>query len=253
MKKILLAIAAILPLTVHAASGPSTPLEPANVDVTNKASLQRGAALFVNNCMGCHSLQYMRWDRVGADIGLSVEQVQEYLQVTGENPGDLMVNAMSEESGADWFGVPPPDLSLVARSRGTIGGAPGTDWVYNFLLGFYVDESRPLGVNNIVFPDVAMPHALWHLQGMQAAVFRTEVGEDGVEREVFDHFEQLTEGSMTPDEYRRAARDLTAFLAYIADPVKAEREALGFKVILFLLFFLVLAYMLKREYWKDVH
>lgn len=245
MKKTLLAIAAILPLTVHAASGPSVAMEPANVDVRNKASLQRGAALFVNNCMGCHSLQYMRWDRVGSDIGLSTEQMQQFLQVTGDNPGDLMENAMPEGDAADWFGVPPPDLSLVARSRGTIGGAPGTDWVYNFLLTFYVDDSRPLGVNNLVFPDVAMPHALWHLQGMQAAVF----DEDGH----FERFEQLTEGSMTPEEYRRAARDLTAFLAYVADPVQAEREALGFKVILFLLFFLVLAYMLKREYWKDVH
>lgn len=244
MKKTLLAIAAVLPLTVHAASGPATALEPANVDVRNKASLQRGAALYVNNCMACHSLQYMRWDRVGNDIGLSTEQVQQYLQVTGDNPGDLMENAMPTADAANWFGVPPPDLSLVARSRGTIGGAPGTDWVYNFLLTFYVDDSRPLGVNNLVFPDVAMPHALWHLQGMQAAVF-DEHGQ-------FERFEQLTEGSMTPEEYRRAARDLTAFLAYIADPVQARREALGYKVILFLLFFLVLAYLLKREYWKDV-
>lgn len=244
MKKTLAVLLLAMPVAAFAAK-PAIDLEPANVDVRNKASLQRGAALFVNNCMGCHSLQYMRWDRVGNDIGLSVEQVQQYLQVTGERPGDLMGIAMPALDAAEWFGIAPPDLSLATRARGTMGGAPGTDWVFNFLLTFYVDESRPLGVNNLVFPDVGMPHALWHLQGLQRAVFADDGG--------FERFEQLTEGSMTPEEYRTAARDLTAFLAYIADPVKAEREALGLKVILFLLFFLLLAVLLKREYWKDVH
>jgi ubiquinol-cytochrome c reductase cytochrome c1 subunit len=243
-KSLAVAIVAAFPLLATAAVEPQIEFEPANVDLHNKASLQRGAALFVNNCMGCHSLQYMRWDRVGDDIGLSVELVQQFLQVTGDNPGDLMENSMPALDAAEWFGIPPPDLSLVARSRGTMG-SPGTDWVYNFLLTFYVDESRPLGVNNLVFPDVAMPHALWNLQGMQRAVFD--------EHGAFESFEQVTEGSMSPEEYRRAARDITTFLAYIADPVQLEREALGTKVILFLLFFLVLAWLLKREYWKDVH
>ncbi len=245
MRKLLAILLATMPLTLLAAAKPAIELEPANIDITNKPSLQRGAALFVNNCMGCHSLQYMRWDRVGNDIGLSVELVQRYLQVTGERPGELMEIAMPPHDAAEWFGIAPPDLSLVTRSRSGLGfGAiKGTDWVYNFLLTFYVDESRPMGVNNLVFPDVGMPHALWHLQGMQRAVF---------DDDDFVRFEQISEGSMTPDEYRRAARDLTTFLAYIADPMKAEREALGVKVIAFLLFFLVLAYLLKREYWKDV-
>lgn len=245
IKRILIATIASLPLAAYAAD-PLVPLEPADVDVGNQASLQRGASLFVNYCMGCHSVQYMRWDRMGEGIGLTVDQVREYLQVTGERPGDPMTIAMPRGESARWFGTAPPDLTLAARSR-------GADWLYNYMLTFYLDESRPLGVNNLVFPDVGMPHALWELQGWQRAVFEEYEDERGNLQTRFMGFEQVTEGSMSPAEYRRVARDLANFLAYVATPEKLERQALGFKVILFLLLFLVFAWLLKREYWKDVH
>lgn len=237
MRNLLLIATLVMPISAFAAD-PLVPLEPANINQGNKAALQRGASLFVNYCMGCHSAKYMRWQRVGDDIGITVEQVDTYLRVTGDQALDPMHIAMPADDAAGWFGIVPPDLTLAARSR-------STDWVYNYLLTFYVDESRPMGVNNLVFPDVSMPHALWELQGLQRAVF----DDDGT----FERFEPVTEGSMTPDEYRRAARDLTTFLAYLGDPVKVERESLGIKVIFFMLVLLVFAYLMKREYWKDVH
>lgn len=237
MRNLLLIMTLVMPLHAFAAD-PLVPLEPANVNLENKAALQRGASLFVSYCMGCHSAKYMRWQRVAEDIGITVEQLDAYLRVTGDQALDPMRIAMPADDAAGWFGIAPPDLTLVARSR-------GVDWVYNYLLTFYVDESRPLGVNNLVFPDVSMPHAMWELQGLQRAVF----DDDGA----FERFERVTEGSMSPDEYRRAARDLTTFLAYLGDPVKVERESLGIKVIFFMLVFLVFAYLMKREYWKDVH
>ncbi|MCA1798628.1 MAG: cytochrome c1 [Xanthomonadaceae bacterium] len=242
IRKLAIAICVVLPVTVFAAD-PLVPLERANVDVTNRAALQRGAALFVNNCMGCHSAQYMRWNRVAADIGISEEMLAQYLQVTGERPGDQMRIAMPAADAEGWFGLAPPDLSLVTRSR-------GTDWVYSFLLTFYVDDTQPLGVNNLTFPMTGMPHALWEMQGLQRAVF-SEPADGGVP--TFDRFEQVTEGSVSPDEYRRAVRDITAFLAYVGEPVRAERQSLGMLVVFFLLVFFGFAYMLKREYWKDVH
>lgn len=237
MRNLLLMAILSMPLSTHAAD-PLVPLEPANINMENEASLQRGASLFVNYCMGCHSAKYMRWQRVADDIGITVEQLDAYLRVTGDQPLDPMRIAMPADDAAGWFGIAPPDLTLVARSR-------GTDWVYNYLLTFYLDDSKAMGVNNLVFPDVSMPHAMWELQGLQRAVF----GEDGA----FERFEQVTEGTMSPEEYRRAARDLTAFLAYLGDPVKVERESLGIKVIFFLLVLLMFAYLMKREYWKDVH
>lgn len=240
MRKLLVVVLAALPLAGHAADA-LIPFEPANVDLANRGSLQRGAALFVNNCMGCHSMQYMRWERVANDIGIPVEHMQAYLQVTGERPGDQMRIAMPAVDSAGWFGLAPPDLTLVARSR-------GADWVYNFLLTFYVDETQPLGVNNAVFPQTGMPNVLWEMQGLQRAVF---VEVDGGHQ--LDRFEPVSEGSLSPDEFRRAARDITAFLTYAGEPAKLERQGIGMLVILFLLIFFGFAYMLKREYWKDVH
>lgn len=237
MRKLLLIAILSMPLSAYAAD-PLVPLEPANINLENEAALQRGASLFVNYCMGCHSAKYMRWQRVAEDIGISVEQLDAHLRVTGDQALDPMHIAMPADDAAGWFGIAPPDLTLVARSR-------GTDWVYNYLLTFYLDDSKPMGVNNLVFPNVSMPHAMWELQGLQRAVFT----DDGV----FERFEPVTEGTMSPDEYRRAARDLTTFLAYLGDPVKVERESLGIKVIFFLLVLLMFAYLMKREYWKDVH
>lgn len=241
IRKLAIAIVAIAPVAAFAAD-PLVPLESANVDLTNQASLQRGAALFVNNCMGCHSVQYMRWNRVARDLGISEAQLTEFLQVTGERPGDQMRIAMPAADAEGWFGLAPPDLTLVTRSR-------GADWVYSFLLNFYVDEAQPLGVNNLTFPQTGMPHVLWEMQGLQRAVTVA----DAQGRPVFDRFEQSTEGRLSPEEYRRAMRDLTAFLVYVGEPMRAERTRLGLLVIFFLLIFFGFAYMLKREYWKDVH
>lgn len=216
MKKLLLGLVLVAPLSV-AAKPASVDLEPANIDLEDQASLQRGASVFVNSCMGCHSVQYMRWDRVARDIGISTAQLERYLRTTGERPGDLMQVAMSAEQGEAWFGIAPPDLSLVARSR-------GADWIYNFLLGFYPDADRPHGVNNRVFPDTAMPHVFSSL-----------------------------ETSVDAAEYRRTVRDVTNFLAYVGEPAQLQRRGLGSGVLAFLAVFFVFSYLLKREYWKDVH
>jgi ubiquinol-cytochrome c reductase cytochrome c1 subunit len=225
------------------AAGPSVPLDSVAIDVNNEASLQRGAQLFVNYCMGCHSAQFMRYNRVGRDLGLTENQVIRSMVFTtdedGElvSPGSLMTNAMTRAYGNEAFGKAPPDLTLVARVR-------GTDWLYTFLRSFYRDEGRPLGVNNVVFENVGMPHPLWELQGWQEKRKDT----DGTV-----HLELVQAGTMSGPEYDRAIRDLVTFLSYLAEPIQADRQRIGIMVMLFLLVFLVLAYLLKKEYWKDVH
>jgi ubiquinol-cytochrome c reductase cytochrome c1 subunit len=224
------------------AAGPSVPLDKVKIDVTNQASLQRGARLFVNYCMGCHSAEYMRYNRVGRDLGLTENQVIASMIFAtddeGElvNPGSLMTNAMTAAYGNEAFGKAPPDLTLVTRVR-------GEDWVYTFLRSFYRDASRPLGVNNSVFENVGMPHPLWELQGWQ----EKRVGEHGTRLLVVEA------GSLSGPEYDRAIRDLVTFLSYMGEPMQIDRQRIGLYVLLFLLVFLVLAYLLKKEYWKDVH
>jgi ubiquinol-cytochrome c reductase cytochrome c1 subunit len=215
-------------------------LEPANNNIANTASLQRGAKYFVNYCMGCHSAQYVRYNRLAQDLGMNEEAVIENLMFTGERPFDTMANAMKPEDSARWFGITPPDLSLIARSR-------GTDYIYTFLRSFYVDPDRPTGVDNIVLPGTAMPHVLWQLQGTQRAVFEEH---EGVEE--FGHFKQVTPGDLSADDYDEVVRDIVNFLDYISEPIKLQRQQLGIRVIGFLLVFLLIAYMLKREIWKDV-
>jgi ubiquinol-cytochrome c reductase cytochrome c1 subunit len=225
------------------AAGPSVPLDRVHVDVTNQVSLQRGARLFFNYCVGCHSAQYMRYSRLARDLGLTENQVTQSMIFTtdeeGElvSPGSLITNAMRPAYGQEAFGRVPPDLTLVARVR-------GEDWLYTFLRSFYLDDATPLGVNNTVFELVGMPHALWELQGWQ----EKHIDEDGHKR-----LEIVQAGSMSGPEYDRAIRDLVTFLSYLAEPMQIERQRIGIYVILFLFVFLVLAYLLKKEYWKDVH
>ena len=240
---ILALVALVLgPLSLQAA-GPSVPLDRVKVDVTNQASLQRGAQLYFNYCVGCHSAQYMRYNRVGRDLGLTENQViQSMIFTTDEEgelvaPGSLIKIAMSEGYGEEAFGRAPPDLTLIARVR-------GEDWLYTFLRSFYRDESRPLGVNNTVFENVGMPHPLWELQGWQ----EKRVDANGETR-----LQVVQAGSMSGPEYDRAIRDLVTFLSYLGEPMQIERQRIGIYVMLFLLIFLVLAYLLKKEYWKDVH
>ena len=222
----------------HAGDG-ALHMDPANTDVADIESLQRGAKYFVNYCLGCHSAEYVRYNRVGADLGLTDAQLAENIMFTGERPFDTMTNAMTPEDAALWFGVAPPDLSLIARSR-------GTDYLYNFLRGFYQDESTATGANNLWLENTAMPHVLWELQGVRTAEL------NGIAIPVFEHFETVTPGTLSEPEYDELARDIVTFLDYIGEPMQLERRALGTKVIGFLFIFLLISYMLKREIWKDV-
>jgi ubiquinol-cytochrome c reductase cytochrome c1 subunit len=227
------------------ASGGGEELERARNDVGNTASLQRGARNFVNYCLGCHTAKYVRYNRMAEDLGISEQQLIENLMFTGERPFDTMLNGMNPEDAKRWFGVLPPDLSLIARSR-------GTDKVYSFLRSFYVDPSKATGVNNLVLPNTAMPNVLWELQGAQDIVWEGRMDAQGNASKHFKEFKSLTPGKLSPEEYDAFVRDTVNFLDYIAEPIQLERQSLGYRVIAFLVFFTLLAYLLKKEYWKDV-
>lgn len=229
-----------------ASEAPGGVIQPAHNDMTNVASLQRGARNFVNYCMGCHSARYVRYSRLGEDLGLSEQQVIDNLMFTGERIHDTMRINMRPEDAARWFGVTPPDLSLIARSR-------GPDYIYSFLRSFYVDPTRPTGVNNRVMPRTAMPHVLWELQGVNEAVYDGESdAEHNAVHKHFKEFRPLRPGTMAPKEYDDFVRDTVNFLVYIGEPMQLERRSIGFRVLAFLLVFFLFAYFLKKEYWKDV-
>ncbi|ABM01222.1 cytochrome c1 [Shewanella amazonensis] len=232
MKKLLIALVALVPTLGFAAGGHNVHLEKANIDLNDKESLVRGLDLFQHYCSGCHSTQYQRYERVANDLGVSIDEMRTKFVFTGAKVGELMENAIPEKDAAKWFGAAPPDLTLAARVR-------GEDWVYSYLKGFYKDPSRPFGVNNTVFPSVGMPHVLEGLQGI--AVKQA------------DGSLVATGGKLSAEEYDQAARDITGFLVYSAEPIKLERQALGIWVLGFLFIFFVVAYFLKKEYWKDVH
>ncbi len=247
MKKIIVALVLMaLPGLTAAAGGAGFPLEKAPIDLHNKASLQKGAKLFVNYCMGCHSLEHQRYNRMARDIGLTDEQVKENLIFTGAKVGDTMRNAMPKADAKQWFGVVPPDLTLIARSR-------GVDYLYTYLLTFYQDATRPFGVNNAAFPNAGMPHVLWELQGMQKPVYAVHKDAAGHESKVLKGFELAQPGSMSPPEFKQAMVDLVNFLAYVGEPIQLERQRIGIWVLLFLGLLCVVFYLLKKEYWKDVH
>ncbi|MET0986658.1 MAG: cytochrome c1 [Steroidobacteraceae bacterium] len=231
---------------VALASSGGAHLEDAQSDVSNTASLQRGARNFVNYCSGCHSARYVRFNRLAHDLQLTEGQVTDNLMFAGGRIHDTLDTALPAADAKRWFGTTPPDLSLVARSR-------GPDYLYTFLKSFYVDPSRPTGVNNLVLPGTAMPHVLWELQGLQEQVHRGEV--DAEANAVHKKFEALKlkePGKLTPEEYDQFVRDTVNFLAYIGEPTQSQRRQLGFYVLAFLGVFLLLAYFLKKEYWKDV-
>ncbi|MGE6289483.1 cytochrome c1 [Aeromonas media] len=244
MKRIIFAVLALLPGLVLAAGG-GFPLDKAEYDLSDKASLQRGAATFMNYCAGCHSTQYQRYNRVAADIGIPEELMRENLVFTGAKIGDLMKSAMSEKDAARWFGAPPPDLTLVARVR-------GADWIYTYLRSFYVDETRPFGVNNAVFPSVGMPHVLEPLQGTPRAKFETHTL-DGVDMQQVVSIKSDGNGEMNNEEYDQTVLDLVNFLVYSAEPVQQERERMGFWVLGFIAIFFIFTVLLKKEFWRDVH
>jgi ubiquinol-cytochrome c reductase cytochrome c1 subunit len=208
-------------------------------DVRDQASLQRGARLFFNYCVGCHSLKYVRYSRIAEDLGLSEQEVMQNLDFTGARFDDPVISHMPAESAGKWFGKAPPDLSLEVSAK-------SADWVYTYLNTFYLDPKSPIGWNNTTLPNAAMPFPLWELQGMQTAVMKP--GADEVEK-----LELTKPGKLTPAQYQQATRDLTSFLEYASEPAALQRHHYGIWVLLFLAFFTLLAAMLKKEYWKDVH
>lgn len=251
MKRI--AVNLLLPLLLAplaaAMASETVKLDRAQIDSQNVISLQRGAQVFVNYCLGCHSTSYMRYSRL-QDLGLSEQQIRDNLIFTGAKVGALMKNAMDPNDAKEWFGAPPPDLTVVARSRSSPAGA-GTDWLYTYLRSFYRDPSRPSGWNNVVFPNVGMPHALYQLQGEQVLTTEKVQGPGypiEVQKLVLDK-----PGTMTPLEYDGLVADLVNFLNFMAEPASHERKQIGIYVLLFLGLLFVLAYLLKKEYWKDVH
>jgi ubiquinol-cytochrome c reductase cytochrome c1 subunit len=218
MKKLMVLLVAIsLPMLVQASSGHNEYIVTAPINMDDKASLQKGAQLFVNNCQSCHSAKFMRYERVSDDLEIPADIMMENLVFTDGKIGDVMTTAIPKDLAKKWFGTAPPDLSLQARVR-------GADWVYSYLTNFYVDESRPWGVNNHVYKDVGMPHVLQSMQD-----------------------------SMSEKEFKTNMADLTNYMVYMAEPIRATRESLGYKVIAFLFVLLFFVYMLNREYWKDVH
>jgi ubiquinol-cytochrome c reductase cytochrome c1 subunit len=257
MKGFVLALA-LSPFAAVASEGAH--MESAQVDLTDKASLQRGAGLYMNYCSGCHSLGFQRYSRMGEDLGLTKDQVEKYLIRTDAKIGETMNTGMDPVAAAAWLGKAPPDLSVEARTK-----AEGADWIYNYLRSFYVDESRPMGWNNSVFPGASMPHVLWEMQGVQHAVTEPKHKSASGEDEPCPKGEsnggcitgftipESQKGTMDAEQYDRVARDLSAFLAYVGEPAAIKRESMGVWVVLFLAFFTFLAYLLKLEYWRDVH
>lgn len=221
--------------SVMAASG-GAHLDKAGIDLTDQASLQRGAKTFVNYCLSCHEASYMRYNRMAKDLGLSEEQVLNNLMFASDKIGDTMTIAMRQEDAKKWFGVIPPDLSVISRSKGT------DDWLYTYLRTFYLDESKQLtGTNNLVFKDVGMPHVLWQQQGYLA---QDEETHDLV---------STTDGTISASEYDVMVQDLTNFIAYIGEPSKLQRLALGKWVLLYLVILFLVAYPMKKAFWRDIH
>jgi ubiquinol-cytochrome c reductase cytochrome c1 subunit len=228
------------------------PLDRAPDHSRDLSALQNGARLFVNYCLNCHSAAAMRYNRL-QDIGLSEQQIRDNLLFTSDKVGDLMKVSMQAKDGKEWFGAAPPDLSLIARSKSS-GAGPGTDWLYTYLRTFYKDDTRPIGWNNLVFPNVGMPHALWELQGIREAKFVDEKDPHDPAKTVhkFVGFEQVKPGKMTPLEYDTAMADLVSFMSWMAEPVQNKRRQLGVWVLLFMGIFVVLAWRLNASYWKEV-
>jgi ubiquinol-cytochrome c reductase cytochrome c1 subunit len=242
--KALLLLFFVLPGTAFA-SEESVKVDHAPININDNESLQRGARLFINYCLTCHSANYMRYSRL-EDIGLTEAEIKDNLLFAADKPGDTMHVSMESKQAKAWFGAPPPDLTVITRSR-------GADWVYTYLRSFYRDDSRPTGWNNVVFDKVAMPHVLHELQGEMLPVYRNEKDEEGKDRQVIDHLALAKPGKMTPAEYDGVVADLVNYLYWMGEPSHGLRLHIGLIVVFFLAAFAVVAFYLKKEFWKDVH
>jgi len=244
----LVVLAAVLAIA-QAQASTGAKLEKAHIDPGNISSLQRGAANFMNYCSGCHSARYVRFNTIGKYLGLSEEELVDNLMFNAEKTFETIQASMPVSDALRWYGTAPPDMSLMARAK-------GADYIYNFLKGFYLDPDSPTGVDNTVLVGTSMPHVLWELQGYQKAHFseHVETNKDGstTTTHEFEKFELVSTGSLNVEEYESFVRDTVNFLAYIAEPIRAERRKLGTWVLIYLLVFLIIARMLKKQIWKDV-
>ncbi len=240
MKK-LITLFLFLTLSFGVCASEGMALQEADIDLSDSESLQRGAKHFVTYCLGCHSVKHIRYQRMALDFGVDEKKALKEIAPQGASVYDQMHSAMNAHDAEKWFGVQPPDLSLISRSR-------GADWLYSYLKGFYIDKSKPLGVNNTVFEDVGMPNVLWQLQGQQQAVTKMVDGKKVVDRLVIKE-----PGTLSEQEFDQMVTDLVNFLVYVGEPVQLERQRIGKYAIFFILMFLTVAYLLKKEYWKDVH
>jgi ubiquinol-cytochrome c reductase cytochrome c1 subunit len=228
------------------AAGGDFPLDSAPNRINSNASLQNGAKIFMNYCMGCHSAVNLRYNRL-RDIGLSDQQIKDNLILGDQKVGDLMTISMSPKDAKAWFGKVPPDLSVEARAR-------GTDWLYTYFRTYYKDDESPTGWNNLVYSNVGMPHVLWELQGQRIAKFEQvkDPHDPTKSVKVFKGFEQLTPGLMKPQEYDDNIADLVSFMSWMAEPTQLQRKRIGVVVLLFLAIFTLIAWRLNKAYWKDI-
>lgn len=241
MKNIFIPIL-LLVLSFGVVAGESAHLQHASISPTDNESLQRGAKHFVTYCLGCHSIKHIRYQRMSLDFGIDDKKVLSEIAPQGATIYEQMHTAMNAHDSGKWFGIQPPDLSLVARSR-------SADWLYSYLKSFYTDTTKPLGTNNLVFKDVGMPNVFWQLQGEQKAIIKTgDSGQQEIEKLVTEEA-----GILSEQEFDVMVNDLVNFLVYVGEPIKLERERIGKYVLFFLGMFLLIAYLLKKEYWKDVH
>jgi ubiquinol-cytochrome c reductase cytochrome c1 subunit len=247
IKKGLVFVSTSFVLGTALAAGGDFPLDSAPDRLNSNASLQNGAKIFVNYCLGCHSAVSLRYNRL-RDIGLSDQQIKDNLILGDQKVGDLMTISMSPKDAKAWFGKVPPDLSVEARAR-------GIDWLYTYFRTYYKDPDSPTGWNNLVYPNVGMPHVLWQLQGERAAKFEQYKDPHDLSKtsKVFKGFEQLSPGTMKSQEYDDNIADLVAFMSWMAEPTQLQRKRIGVIVLLFLAIFTLIAWRLNKAYWKDIH
>lgn len=243
LTSVLLCVVFLTPALANAE--PATKLRHMRIDLSDRASLQRGARVFTSYCLSCHAAKHMRYKQLLPGLGITRKELQDNLMLPGKKIGDKMTVAMTSKEGEQWFGTAPPDLTLIERVR-------GADWLYTYLTSFYLDPSRPTGVNNVVFPKVAMPDVLWQQQGLQKAVYKTVKDADGKTKQVVSGLKLVTKGTMSPEKYDAMVRDLVNFLAYMSAPYQQKSHRIGFWIIGLLILFTISSYFLKREYWKDV-
>ena len=238
--KNLIALALLSLLSFGVAASGDIELQKANIDLSDNASLQRGAKHFVSYCLGCHSIKHMRYLRIALDTDVDQKKMLQDIAPEGANIYDQMHSAMNAHDAEKWFGTQPPDLSLIARSR-------GADWLNSYLKSYYIDPKSPRGVNNLIFEDTAMPNPLWQLQGEQHTETRKTLWGEHTKLVI------TKPGTLSVGEFDIFVNDLVNFLVYVGEPVQLERQRIGKYVIFFILMFLVVAYLLKKEYWKDIH